>query len=186
MEAREEASAARELLELVNAHLEETVRERTADIEEKSALIYEVLESMAQGVVVIDDDSIIVEINEKAWKSSGLPKEVWAVGASIRPILEIGIRHNLYEEKSVDEYFNNVERALASSDVFRAVRRQKDGKIIEENVRTRPSGGYVVTYSDITDAQEREDELRALSDELLASKDAAEAANRARPNFSRI
>lgn len=183
MEAREEAAAARELLELVNSHLEETVQERTADIEEKSALIYEVLESMAQGVVVIDDDFNIVEINEKAWQSSGLPKEIWAVGNSIKPILDIGIRHNLYEFSSVEEYFAAFETALAANQVFRAIRRQKDGKIIEENIRTRPSGGYVVTYSDISEAQEREDELRALSDELLSSKDAAEAANRAKTEF---
>ena len=181
--AENEADRARRLLEQANAKLEEVVAERTADFEEKSTMLAEVLESMAQGVVVLDADYTIVDINEKAWRMSGLPQEMWDPGQNIKPVLEVGIKHGLYEYASQDDYFVATIRALKTASEFRAIRRQKDGVIIEEITRIRPCGGYVVTYSDVTDAQKREDELRELSEELLAAKDAAETANRAKSEF---
>ncbi len=181
--ARQEAADAQKKLEENNAHLEDIVRERTTDIERKSQLLAEVMESMAQGVVVLDHEFNIIDLNEKAWADSGLPKELWAIGANIRPVLSIGIRHGLYEYASCEEYFDVCAEAIATSGRFQAIRRQKDGEIIEENIRARPSGGYVVTYNDITVTQKREDDLRELSNELLQSRDAAEAANRAKSEF---
>ena len=183
VEAREEARRAHRLLEESNAKLEEVVSERTADLEAKSGTLAEVLESMAQGLVVLDANYTVVDINEQAWRLSGLPQEMWAPGKSIKPVLEIGLRHGLYEYDDVEAYFEATRTALKKTSEFRALRRQKDGVIIEEITRRRPCGGYVVTYSDVTNAQNREDELRELSEELLAAKDAAEAANRAKSEF---
>ncbi|WDI30618.1 response regulator [Hyphococcus flavus] len=182
--AQRTAVEARQELEEINAHLEETIEERTAAIAEKSQLMEEVLESMAHGMVVIDeDDATIIAVNEKAWQMSGLPKEAWAVGNDIRQLLQLGIDHGMYEYGSIEEYFETSDKALKEYGDFRAIRRQKDGAIIEESVRTRPSGGRVITYRDITEAQQREDELRALSEELKASQAEAIAANRAKSEF---
>ncbi|WP_425408356.1 response regulator [Hyphococcus sp.] len=171
-------------LEDVNAHLEETVQKRTADIKKQSNLMREVLESMAHGMVVLDeDDATIIELNELTWRMSGLPRDVWAVGNDIRKLLQLGIDHGMYEYSSVDEYFADCDQKIKKENDFRAIRRQKDGVIIEESVRIRPNGGRVITYRDITQAQIREDELRALSQQLHASKDEAVAANRAKSEF---
>ncbi len=183
IEARREADEAWRALADQNAHLEKIVRQRTRDIESQTNLLSEVLESMAQGVVVLDDDRKIVECNEKAWRMSGLPGKYWALGADITDVLEVGMQHNVYEFASVEEYFDACEETLENGRVFRAVRRQKDGRIVEENIQPRPSGGVVVTYSDITETQQREDELRALTEELVDSRDAAQAANRAKSEF---
>ncbi|VAW05018.1 BarA sensory histidine kinase (= VarS = GacS) [hydrothermal vent metagenome] len=72
---------------------------------------------------------------------------------------------------------------MKETGMFRVIRRQKDGTIIEEIIRARPNGGFVSTYNDITAAQQREDELRELSEELLISKDAAETASRTKSEF---
>ena len=181
--ARTEAASARRMLEETNARLEDIVHERTAALENRTNMVQEVLETMAQGVVVLDPDYKIVELNEKAWRMSGLPEEMWRPGRSIKTVLEIGIRHELYEYDSVEDYLADCTAHLDRGDEFRALRRQRDGQIIEEIVRARPNGGAVATYSDITVAQQREDELRQLSEELMLSRDAAEAANRAKSEF---
>jgi len=181
--ARQETALARRQLEETNARLEDIVKERTAALEIRTRMVQEVLETMAQGIVVLDNDYAIVERNEKAWRMSGLPESVWRPGAKIKDVLEIGIRHGLYEYDSVEAYFKDCITHLNRGIEFRALRRQRDGQVIEENVRRRPAGGVVVTYSDITLAQAREDELRQLSEELTLSRDASEAANRAKSEF---
>jgi len=183
MNAKIAAADALRQLEEANANLENIVRQRTEDIKEKSQLMVEVLESMAQGVVVIDDSFTIIELNDKAWQISGLPKEFWAIGNDIRTLLQLGVEHGMYEYKHVEEYFEECDRALNAGEDFRAVRRQKDGVIIEESARRRPHGGLVITYRDITLQQMREDELRALSEQLRVSKDEAESANRSKSEF---
>ncbi len=181
--AVEEAASARQQLEENNAKLEQTIQMRTAVIEAKSSLLKEVLESMAHGVVVMDQEFTIIDLNSKAWRTSGLPQEMWAPGLNITPVLEIGIRHGLYEFSSSEEYYTQCFKAIKETGLFRVTRRQKDGAIIEEIIRARPNGGFVSTYNDITAAQQREDELRELSEELLISKDAAETANRTKSEF---
>ena len=181
--AQLEANHARQKLEEYSAKLEEIVTERTADLNAKTNTMAEVLESMAQGVVVLDPDYNIVDINEKTWQMSGMPRERWQPGNNIKPVLDTALRHGVYEYSTMEEYFDASRAALSATGEFRNIRRQKDGVIIEEITRIRPCGGYVVTYSDVTEAQLREDKLRSLSDELREARDSAESANRAKSEF---
>ena len=183
VEARLAAADALKKLAEINANQENVIRQRTNDIKKKSLLMAEVLESMSHGVIVLDDDYTIIELNEKAWRMSGMPKECWSIGTDIKPLLQMGINHGMYEYSSVEDYFTDCAAALDAGEDFRAVRRQNDGAIIEESARRRPNGGLVITYRDITLSQIREDELRALSEQLRASKEEAESANRSKSEF---
>ncbi|MEM8770888.1 MAG: response regulator [Pseudomonadota bacterium] len=174
---------AAQALTQTNERLENAVRERTADIERRQQLLKEILESMEQGLVVIDENYQIIEANNKVHRQSGLPKEYWEPGQDIRQILKLGIENKVYDFETLEAFQDACEKALAEKRVFRTIRRQKDGCAVEENIRNRPSGGKVITYNDVTDAIAREDQLRRLSDELLISRDAAEAANRAKSEF---
>lgn len=178
----ERIEARNALIEAKNG-LEETVRDRTADIEMRRRLLKEVLESMEQGLVVIDEDRMIIEANNKAHMLSATPKAMWVNGQPIDRLLEIGMKNHVYDFERVEAYHDAVREALASSDSYRITRRQPDGRVIEESVTPRPGGGQVITYSDISKAQQREDELVRLSAELQISKDAAEAANKAKSEF---
>ncbi|MEE2691976.1 MAG: response regulator [Pseudomonadota bacterium] len=181
--AREEAEQARRALEETNARLEQTIAERTQALRERTALLDEVFETMAEGLLVLDDDLKIVARNSKAWRMSGLPESFWEVGASIVPTLELGIRHGMYEAATVEEFIGRIRQDMAAGRVARMTRRQGDGAIIREDARPRANGGIVMTYGDITELTKRQQELEQLSDELRAAKEAAEAASRAKSDF---
>ena len=181
--AREEAEQARRALQESNARLEQMVEERTQALRDRTALLDEVFETMAEGLLVLDDDLNIVARNSKAWRMSGLPESFWEVGASIVPTLELGIRHRMYEAASVDEFVSEMRKAMAVGQVARVTRRQADGTIIREDARPRARGGIVMTYGDITELTRRQQELEELSDALRTAKETAEAASRAKSDF---
>ncbi len=181
--ARRDAETNRQLLLQANTRLEAEVENRTVELRNRNILLDEVIESMAEGIVVFGDDHVIETVNIKAASMSGLPPAVWAVGRSIADILEIGIRHGLYPYETREAYDAAMQQALTADGVFSAIRRQKDGKVILEKVRRRPCGGYVVTYSDITEIKQREQDLESLNLELTAAKETAEGANRAKSTF---
>ncbi len=183
VEQRRKIEESRELLQQANKRLEAEVAHRTLELRHRTELLDEVIESMADGIVVFADDFIIETVNAKAATMSGLPASMWAVGQNITDILAIGIKHGLYEYPTREAYFSEMTRDLDSKGYFAANRNQKDGKIISEKVRRRPCGGYVVTYSDITDLKHREQALETLNAELTAAKEAAEAASKAKSSF---
>lgn len=183
VEAREEAVRAHKLLEETNAALEETVRQRTVDLERRTVLLNEVFECMAEGLLVVDSDLTIVSRNEKAWKISGLDESFWKIGKSIRPAIEIGVKAGVYGDVTTDEIIDRTMATINAGKQLRVIRRQTNGRIIQENMRPRPGGGIVSTYTEITESIEREDQLKRLSEDLRASKETAETANRAKSEF---
>ncbi len=178
-----EADKNRALLRQSNVQLEQTVAERTLELRRRTELLGEVIELMADGIVVFSDDFIIEAVNAKAIALSGLPSAAWAPGRNISDILDLGIRHGLYPYATREEYYEGMRKALDDTGVFNTLRRQKDGRVVTEKIRRRPGGGFVVSYSDITEMKEREQALENLSAELSVAKEAAETANRAKSVF---
>jgi PAS domain S-box-containing protein len=183
MRARREVEASRALLQQANDRLEKLVAERTFELQRRTDLLGEVIESMADGLVVFSDDYVIETVNSKAAALSGLPSAAWAPGRRIVDILEIGLRHGLYSYESLEDYDRAMTLSLRETGVFTTLRQQKDGRAVVEKVRRRPCGGYVVSYNDITDLKAREKALELMSAELAEARDAAEAANRAKSSF---
>lgn len=183
MEAQQAALDACRLLEEANTRLEATVEERTRTLQERNQLLDEVFESMAEGLLVLDEDMRIVARNSKAWEASKLPESYWAIGASILPTIEIGVQYGVYEIDSVDAFMADIRADIAANRPSRIMRHQRDGVVIQEDTRPRPNGGLVVTYSDVTDLTRRTQQLEKLSEELRKAKDEAVAASRAKSDF---
>ncbi|MEX0644021.1 MAG: response regulator [Parvularculaceae bacterium] len=183
MEALNQAEEARAKLEATNLRQEEIIKDRTEALQERTTLLDEVFETMAEGLLVVDSDLVIVARNSKACAFSKLPDSFWSIGASIRPAINIGVKYGVYGAKTTDEYLDNLKADVAAGKLSRTLRRQTDGTVIQEDARPRQNGGVVVSYTDITDLTQRQKELEELSVELLAAKDQAVAANRAKSEF---
>jgi PAS domain S-box-containing protein len=183
MRARNEAERSRRMLAQANARLEQTVADRTAELLNRNAMLDEVISSMADGLAVLNDDLRIVAANAKAAALSGLPSTAWRKGESIVPLVRKWIEDGAYSFGAIADYLEDLEISLEETGLFRIVRTQKDGRIVTENIRRRPSGGYVATYSDMTSIKQREQQLEQMTVELTAAKEGAEAAAHAKAAF---
>ena len=173
----------RKAIEAANVRLEQQVARRTAELASGNELLNEVIETMSTGLCVFDADGKIEISNSKTAAASGLPAECWRPGADVRELLALGVSHGLYHFKSVDDYERAMNAALDATGAFVAVRRQRDGRVIAEQASRRKAGGCVMTYSDVTDAKQREKELEDLSAALLEAKNAAISASKAKTEF---
>ncbi len=183
MRARTDAERNRRMLAEANSRLEQTVADRTAELLNRNAMLDEVISSMADGLAVLDDDLRIVTANTKAAALSGLPSTVWRRGESIVPLIRQWIDDGAYSFGVIADYLEDLEISLEETGLFRIVRTQTDGRVVTENIRRRPSGGYVATYSDVTAIKQREQQLEQLTVELTDAKEGAEAAARAKASF---
>lgn len=181
--ARREADAARAALAEANQALEKTVAERTRELEQRTALLDEVIASMADGLVVLDNELRIVLFNAKAAEMSGPAASMWSIGASIVKLIEAGIKAGVYPYDSAADYLADAERKLLETGAFSISRTDPQGRVTIENVRRRPSGGVVTTLSDVTHLRQREQQLERMTVELTEARDAAESAARAKASF---
>ena len=146
--------------------------------------LHEIVESMAGGLSVFDDEFKILVRNDAAVEMSGLPVALWAPGVDIRVPLAIGIKYGVYRDYDCSDKFMDVlKKQIKETGEFQTIRYQVDGAIVSEIYRPVKSGGYVAIYTDITQTKQREVELERLSTELRQQSEVAEAANRAKSEF---
>ena len=146
------------------------------DLEEQTRMLHAVMGSMAQGIVAFSDDLKLQVWNDHFLEIRGYPKELARVGTDFEDFMKYDVEHHEFDKGS-PEY--DVSKQIARARLFEphAFERQRpDGNYIEVRGGPIPGGGFVSTYTDITERKAAEQELRR-------ALDAAEAASDAKANF---
>jgi PAS domain S-box-containing protein len=132
-----------------------------------------IIDNMAQGVVVFDGTDTLSAINDVSRRMLELPEDAVVAGrTSFHQFL------TLFADGAEDE-FESIGSRLA------AVRRQSalvfehtrpSGVVFEVRSTVMPGGGFILTFTDITERKKHEDALRDAAE-------AAERGNRAKATF---
>jgi PAS domain S-box-containing protein len=145
--------------------------ERESEIAEKSALLSMVLESMDQGIMVLDADRSVRMWNSRVIEQHALPPDFMKVGMPGSEVIHQLARQGEYgasdPEMAARQRAGELERD--PSLVFQ--RRHSNGLMIERRRRPMPGGGTVLTFTDITALTERERALEEKSALLTAALD---------------
>ncbi len=145
------------------------------------------LENLTQAVSVVDRDLRLVAWNRRYQEMFEYPDGMLYVG---RPVADL-IRYNAERgEMGAGDAEAQVAKRVAylsqgSPHVFERVR--ANGQVIEMRGQPLPGGGYVTTYSDVTDYKQAEQALREINETLeqrVAERTReAEQANQSRTRF---
>ena len=146
-------------------------KRRESEITEKSALLSAVLESMDQGIMVIDADRTVRMWNGRMIEQHNLPPDLMKVGLPAGDIIMQLARQGEYGKGDLDRIGHERVAKLKSEIGVVFERRHTNGNFIERRRRPMPGGGTVLTYTDVTALTERERALEEKGALLAATLD---------------
>ncbi|MBS7792112.1 PAS-domain containing protein [Roseococcus sp. SDR] len=147
-----------------------------AEAKRRAEILGVMLGNIRHGIVLFDKDGRLVASNAKLQQMLGLPEAALAPGAHMHEMVDALRAQGEYGEAEAGE---RVAEAIKNRPRFapiRSLRPRPDGTVLEVVSDPTPDGGWVVTYTDVT-------EDRQIRGELEAAREAAEAASRAKSRF---
>ncbi len=152
------------------------MRRAEQEAAEKSKLLETALASMSQGIVIHDKDLRLIAYNDKYVHARGdLPADLIRPGVSHEETIRFRAQRGDYGPGDVEELVRDRMDKIREGGIHSPIR-LISGRVIQAQREPMPDGGFVTTYSDITD-------LKKVETELMRAKEAAETANRAKTEF---
>lgn len=147
----------------VSARRLQLERQRAAtDEARRNAAFATALRHMSNGLVMVDAESRISAINERARTMLGLDRTTALEGASLRDFLGgIGARQGWGAERLQRLVRGHLDR-LAAEGNSRTEEELEDGRIVAVTCQRTPDGGVILTFDDLTEYRTAEAEIAHL------------------------
>lgn len=158
-----------------NRSLQRQIRQRNAAesaLAQQSLVLRSTLESMAQGLLVVDPEGKIRAFNQHYLDLFGIDAASIQPGVAARDLLAKWFRDAGYDGPIMDSALASLERPERCT--YEVA--MPDGRVVAVWHSPTQDGGLVRTYTDVTDR-------KALEEDLREARDAAERANRAKSAF---
>ncbi|MEP0175641.1 MAG: PAS-domain containing protein [Paraglaciecola sp.] len=145
-------SAIAEKKDVALAELVELVEEASQTFHFNHEVLQSSVEHIQQGICVVDVNLNLLAWNQRYIQMFNYPPGLVTVGISIENLLIFNAQRGLFGNKQqIDAEISKRMQFMRDGSLYKYVREQKNGKTIEVNGSPLPGGGFVTTYSDITD-----------------------------------
>jgi signal transduction histidine kinase len=144
-----------------------------------TGLTADLLDGCANGLLLLNPDLTVVAVSERYRASASAPSVLLEVGCGLSGY----INHLLQAGELKSEAAGQIMEGFSKRQPFTFERRAPGGRLLREDARPRPGGGWVLTCEDITVSARRTHELECLATELREAKSKAEAANLTKSTF---
>ncbi len=137
---------------------------RLADerIAEQAATIQGVLDNMDPGVTLFDGAGNLAAYNERWTELFDLPQTLIGDDTSLEQVID-HLRASGEYDASGDGDAESLRNHFISASPFQVDHERPDGTVIDIRGGPMPGGGFIASYTDITDRKEMERELRRLA-----------------------
>ncbi|MEP2651824.1 MAG: PAS-domain containing protein, partial [Paraglaciecola sp.] len=145
-------SAIAEKKDVALAELVELVEEASQTFHFNHEVLQSSVEHIQQGICVVDVNLNLLAWNQRYIQMFNYPSGLVTVGIPIENLLTFNAQRGLFGNKQqIDAEIKKRMEFMREGSLYKYVREQKNGKTIEVNGSPLPGGGFVTTYSDITD-----------------------------------
>src|SRR5262245_40408750 len=136
------------------------LHQRERQLEETNQHFDIALNNMAQGLCLFDADLRVVECNDRYRALYSLPADVARRGTHLRDLVAYSVAHGRHPGQSVDAIMAERLAVFAKGEPAMLITRGVDGaRTVETTYRPTAGGGWVATYSDITEREQAENAL---------------------------
>ncbi|WP_135465783.1 PAS-domain containing protein [Crenalkalicoccus roseus] len=150
--------------------------EAEAEAKRRAGIQQVMLDNIRHGICLVDGGGRVVAANPVLRQMLDLPEEVIAPGRSYDDFVRWLQARGEYGEGEAGAAAAAAILGRDRARSHRSVRSRPDGRVLEVVSDPTPDGGFVLTFTDVT-------EDRRIRSELERAKEAAEAANRAKSRF---
>ncbi|NTS76945.1 PAS-domain containing protein [Catenovulum sp. SM1970] len=202
------SSSARSLVNVVlsrkQLELEEVVNffdDTTQALKTNQEILFSSIESLSQGVSVIDADLNLVAWNKRYLEMFDYPEDMVKVGQPIASLIKFNAERGECGFGDINELVEKRLRYMQQAKRHHYIRQRSDGRVIEMIGNPLPNGGLVTSFNDITNhietqkaleaaninlekkVEDRKAEISDITSELKKAKLDAEQANQSKTRF---
>jgi len=158
------------------------LRQTGEQLAQKSRLLEHTLDSLDQGVLSVDAGGRCTAWNQRFLELMQLPLSLMQSQPKMAAVVRYQVEHDHFGpgrtllDPPVREVLGRVLEGAADHPPLRYLRRRTDGRLLEVVSHIAADAAMVRTYTDVTDAH-------AAEAALIAARDEAERANRAKSDF---
>jgi len=139
--------------------------------------LQDIFEAMEQGVIAFDGALTILAANRRAGRILGVPDAMIRQGASFEALIRHAAERREYGSGDITQVLADRLRVAHGRAPHGHDRRLPDGTIIEVTARPLRDGGFVVTYSNVTERRLAEGKIEHQNQLLGMLQKVAAAAN---------
>ncbi|MGS2721621.1 PAS domain-containing hybrid sensor histidine kinase/response regulator [Paraglaciecola aestuariivivens] len=145
-------SAIAEKKDVAIAELVELVEEASQTFHFNHEVLQSSVEHIQQGICVVDVNLALLAWNQRYVELFNYPASLMKVGLPIKELLLFNAKRGLFGKKEqIEAEIEKRMQYLRVGSHYKFIRKQENGQTIEVNGSPLPGGGFVTTYSDITD-----------------------------------
>ncbi len=169
------ADQANQLLGSIGRRMEER-RGAEDDLKQKNTIIEATLQSMDEGIVMVDSNKIVVGYNQRFLELHNYPRRQLPEGTPLIEFVRYSAQHGDFGDGPIEAFVEQRMALLERNKALTFEQIRPNGLAMEVRGNPTKGGGYVMTFTDITSRKKAEQEI-------LKAKDQAEIANRAKTEF---
>lgn len=131
-------------------------------------MLQSTLENVAQGISVVDSEQKLMAWNGAYVDIFDYPRDLLRVGTPIGALIEYNINSGWIEAKNLPNLAQRRVNHMKAGKPHTYERQNPDGRYIRIGGNPIPGGGYVTTFTDITEDKQREQDLIEANETLEA------------------
>ena len=137
----------------------ELLDETSQELRFSRQLLEVTMENVAQGISVADNEGRIVGWNRRYLQMFGYPDGLVYVGCPVADLIRHNAERGEFGATNVELEIGKRLAHMKAGDAYVSQRRRRNGRVYEMRGQPLPDGGYVTTYTDITEFKRTEQEL---------------------------
>lgn len=152
-------------------NLEEVVHffdDTTQALQNQQSIMFSSLENLAQGISVIDADLRLVVWNKRYLDLFEYPDGMVDPGRPIADLIRFNAERGECGPGDIEELVEKRLRYMQQGSPHRFIRRRSDGRVIEMVGNPLPNGGFVTSFTDVTEHIETQQALEDANIDLEA------------------